>query len=316
MTSIVRARAPFTNYGVDHSGQVYNLESGKTLKGSTQNTIGIKDDSGTTKRVGIARFIKFVFDPQFDIFGKQEVYTSNGLASDLRPENLVTTRPSSRRRRNTGSKRITVLRTPTSGVTETYNSISAAAKAFGTKVDQIHKAIMDNTFAFGGTWSYLNGPAEDEKWYIISRGPYQGLHVSNTGRVMSADKRKIYKSFVNVHDKKVPVTTIICSAFNGYPKDGQVVKRRSGSSTSPSNLFWATAKERALAAAPQVKKNTQTGTRYFASALDAAAAEGISVYLMKKRCADADDATFEYIDAVQVPGNTVPDPTLTRRVIV
>ena len=316
MTSIVRARAPFTKYGADQNGKVYNHETGKALKGSTQNTIGIKDDAGTTKRVGIARFIKFVFDPHFDIFGKQEVYTSNGLANDLRPENLVTTRPSKSKARNTGSKRISVLRTPTSGVTETYNSISAAAKAFGTKVDQIHQAIMDSAFAFGGTWSYLNGPVEDEKWYVIARGPYQGLHVSNTGRVMSADKRKIYKSFVNVRDKKVPIATIICTAFNGYPKDGQVVKRRSGSSTSPSNLYWATAKERALATAPQVKKTSQTGTRYFASALDAAAAEGISVYLMKKRCADANDPAFEYIDSIQVPGNTVPDPTLTRRVIV
>ena len=248
-------------YGADKTGNVVNLTSHKTLRGSVR---------GGYWRVGIANRAHsghvFVWSCFHGVPDKgYEVHHKNANKLDNRLENLDLVEAADHRRLTAAervasgksmlcsSRRRQVKRVYTDGREEMYNGVEEAARAAGvcaSTVTQSAKSTAAKRYK-KAYWQYVDVSDEEGEFWACPRSlRYRGLCVSNVGRVKSK-YGVVSRGFpiedgylkLRVNDRCYGVHSIVNETFNGHPADIRMTTDhidRDRRNNRVDNLRWST----------------------------------------------------------------------------
>lgn len=136
-----------------------------------------------------------------------------------------------------------------------YNSLREAVKDIGGTPSNVSKAATQGVIRYGYRWEYMPDPdLEGEVWCSLRDARFEGINVSNLGRVRNKTGNRSYghKSKAGYHTigiggKVHKVHRLVCMAFHGAPPSDMHVTvdhiDKDRGNNRASNLRWASTQE-------------------------------------------------------------------------
>lgn len=261
------AKVEFSKYAVSSYGRIYNMITGKFLKGTKGKnryiTVCIIDDKGISKR----KSIHYLVASMFCFKGSEDNLTVdhiNRIQDDNRAVNLRwTTRREqllNRTTQPTNKYGRSVIQYDINGdFIAKWDKISYAEIALGIQPGGISKACKYYTLCGNYYWRYYVESYPDEVWQLVPYPDYETLYASSYGRILKSTGHITKGSLINeylvigvydnVQQKYVNkrVHRLIAAAFFGR-NDQLIVNHKDGNTNNNhiDNLEFITQRENCI----------------------------------------------------------------------